>query len=286
MRGRLAEDVGRQPVRAEMDEGPSMTNHETNGAGGPGEHSASIATEVGTPPEAQESLTTRAQADAASGALETELDAAGGPRISRARARIVTASPAAGFEAPDGAIAPRGAMTVVDRPDGIGRSVTAERVEITQGGAEKVEASSVVLDRGGIGAVNADAVEVHRGGIGRLTAKDVTVTQGGIGAARADHLTIDMGGIGAAIVGRLELTRSAARSILAREAHLQGSFAQTVVANNVSLERGSNVIIVLARRVDGDVRALLDWRGALAFGAALGVVIGLVRRAPRAGKGD
>ena len=94
-----------------------------------------------------------------------------------------------------------------------------------------------------------------------------------------------MGGIGAAIVGRLELTRGAARSILAREAHLEQSFAQTVVANHVSLERGSNAIIVLARRVDGDVRALLDWRGALAFGAALGVVIGLVRRGPRSSSG-
>ena len=252
-----------------------MTNHETNGAGAPGGHEASIATEVVTPPEARESLTSRAQTDDASGALDTDVDATGGPRISRARARIVSASPAAGFDAPQGAI------TVIDRPDGNGRSVTAERVEITQGGAEKVEAASVVVDRGGIGAVNADAVEVHRGGIGRLTAKDVTVTQGGVGAARADHLTIDMGGIGAAIVGRLELTRGAARSILAREAHLEQSFAQTVVANHVSLERGSNAIIVLARRVDGDVRALLDWRGALAFGAALGVVIGLVRRGPR-----
>jgi hypothetical protein len=280
MRGRLAEDAGRQPVRTEMDEGPSMTNHETNGAGGPGEHAASIATEVGAPPVAQESVTSSAQPADAPGALETDVDAAGGPRISRARARIVTASPASGFDAPEGAIAPRGAITVVDRADGTGRLVTAERVEITQGGAEKVEAASVVVDRGGIGAVNANAVEVHRGGIGRLTAKDVTVTQGGVGAARADHLTIDMGGIGAAIVGRLELTRSAARSILAREAHLEGSFAQTVVANHVSLERGSNAIIVLARRVDGDVRALLDWRGALAFGAALGLVLGIVRRTP------
>src|SRR5436309_13452568 len=133
MRGRLAEEAGRQPVRTEMDEGRSMTNHETNGVGGPGEHAASIATEVGTAPDAQESSTPAA--DAASGALESDVDAAGGPRISRARARIVTASPAAGFEAPDDAIAPRGAITVVDRPDGIARSVTAERVEITQGGA-------------------------------------------------------------------------------------------------------------------------------------------------------
>jgi hypothetical protein len=30
--------------------------------------------------------------------------------------------------------------------------------------------------------------------------------------------------------------------------------------------------------VEGEIRTLLDWRGALALGAALGLVLGLVRR--------
>jgi hypothetical protein len=35
---------------------------------------------------------------------------------------------------------------------------------------------------------------------------------------------------------------------------------------------------LFARRVVGDVRVLLDWRGAIAFGAAAGFVMGLMRR--------
>ena len=39
------------------------------------------------------------------------------------------------------------------------------------------------------------------------------------------------------------------------------------------------MLVLIAQRVEGDVRTLLDWRGALAFGAAFGLVAGLARAA-------
>jgi len=47
---------------------------------------------------------------------------------------------------------------------------------------------------------------------------------------------------------------------------------------HVTVQQPSAVGIILARHVHGDVRALLDWRGALAFGAAAGLILGLLRR--------
>jgi hypothetical protein len=38
------------------------------------------------------------------------------------------------------------------------------------------------------------------------------------------------------------------------------------------------VVFLLARRVEGPVRALFDWRGAIAFGAVAGLVASLLRR--------
>ena len=35
------------------------------------------------------------------------------------------------------------------------------------------------------------------------------------------------------------------------------------------------MLVLIAGRVEGNVRTLLDWRGALALGAAFGVVMGL-----------
>ncbi len=39
-------------------------------------------------------------------------------------------------------------------------------------------------------------------------------------------------------------------------------------------------MFLVARRVAGDVRVLLDWRGAVAFGAVAGLVMGVLRRRP------
>jgi hypothetical protein len=51
-----------------------------------------------------------------------------------------------------------------------------------------------------------------------------------------------------------------------------------VVAANVTLEKQTGTLVLIARRVEGNVRTVLDWRGALAAGAALGIAIGLLSR--------
>jgi hypothetical protein len=126
-------------------------------------------------------------------------------------------------------------------------------------------------------------VELIRGAVGRLEAHDVAVTQGAVGSVRAERVSVQMGALGFALTGDLSVNQSAARSIVARDAHLEQSAAQLVVAERVQVERGSNVLIVIARRVEGDVRAVLDWRGAVAFGVAFGLVVRLFRRGGRKG---
>jgi hypothetical protein len=44
------------------------------------------------------------------------------------------------------------------------------------------------------------------------------------------------------------------------------------------MEPQSGALLILARKVEGNVRPVLDWRGALALGAALAVGIGLLAR--------
>lgn len=131
--------------------------------------------------------------------------------------------------------------------------------------------------------VHADAVEVRQGGIFRVDATEVTVTQGGIGAARADRISVQMGGIGAVLAGEVSLTQGGAGSILAQQVRVDQSFVRTLVAQQVEIHRPSAVLFLIAQRVSGDVRPALDWRGALAFGAAFGIVAGLVGRMRRGG---
>ncbi|MBA3876959.1 MAG: hypothetical protein C0498_08485 [Anaerolinea sp.] len=135
--------------------------------------------------------------------------------------------------------------------------------------------------------VQADAVEVHQGAIGRVDATDVTVTQGVVGAARGDRISVEMGLLGAAMGGEISISQGGAGSILAQQARVEQSFVRTLVAQHVEIRRPSAVLFLIAQRVSGDIRPVLDWRGALVFGAAFGVTAGLFgrlrRRADRRG---
>ena len=87
-----------------------------------------------------------------------------------------------------------------------------------------------------------------------------------------------MGGLGAAFAREARVTQGAVNTILARDVRIEQAGVRTVIANNVHVERTTGVLIMIARHVEGDVRTLLDWRGAVAFGAAFGVVVSLFRR--------
>jgi hypothetical protein len=141
-----------------------------------------------------------------------------------------------------------------------------------------VSGETLTLAQGGLPVVNAKSVDIHQGGIGRASATDIAVSQGGVGLARGERVSVELGGIGAAIGGEIRVTQGAAAAIVGREVHLEQGIVRTVVANEVYAERTTGVFLLVARHVDGDVRALLDWRGALALGAAFGLVSSLFRR--------
>lgn len=135
--------------------------------------------------------------------------------------------------------------------------------------------------QGGLSQVAADEVQIRLGGIGALEAERVEVALGGIGAARADVIDVRLGSVGAALAGDLRVTQGAAGSVIAREAHVEQAFVRTLIARDVEISRPSAVLLLLAGRVRGDVRPLLDWRGALAVGLGFGLVAGVLGLAAR-----
>jgi hypothetical protein len=156
--------------------------------------------------------------------------------------------------------------------------VRADRVEITQGGADRVEAESVSITQGGIGNAVATTVDVRQGGIGQVSATDVALSQGAIGYARGDRVSLEMGAIGAAIGDDVRVTQAMAQLVAARgDVTVDQSLVSTVIGYRVAFRQPSAVLLLIAGRVDGSVRPLLDWRGGLAAGVAAGIVIGLFR---------
>jgi hypothetical protein len=87
-----------------------------------------------------------------------------------------------------------------------------------------------------------------------------------------------MGAVGAAMADELRVTQSMSAIVAAKgEATVDQSLVSTLIADRVTMRQPSAVLLLIARQVDGTVRPLLDWRGALAAGAVAGIVIALLR---------
>jgi len=112
--------------------------------------------------------------------------------------------------------------------------------------------------------VKAERVEITQGGAGSIEATTVTLQQGGVGRVRAQEMSVSMGGVGLATAENLRMG--------------SGSSGLALIGRQATVEEGASVFMLLARNVSGDVRPVLDWRAAAAFGVAAGLVLRLLRR--------
>jgi hypothetical protein len=243
-------------------------------------HSSPAATdapgaEASTPELAPMTKVTRARATTSDVPRKTSRQRAAAPATPDATPAAPTPAaptPAAPGPTDSAAVAPAAVATLLDSP------ARPANVELYQGGADSVAADNVRITQGGASVVNARSVEVRQGGIANAQADDITVSMGGIALARADRMSVEMGGVGIAFAREAHLTQGGARSVIAQDVHVDQGLIGTAIAGKVTFERPSGVFLLLAGRTDGPVKALLDWRGALAFGAAFGLLVGLVRR--------
>src|SRR5690349_5188621 len=157
---------------------------------------------------------------------------------------------------------PRRKRPAAPLPDDPTEVTRADHIEITEGGLETAEARSISIHQGGMSAGYADAIDI---------------TQGGIGRAQGDKVSVDRGIVGAAIGGEARLIQSMSQTVVGREATIDQSMVWTVLGGRVTVRQPSAIGVVIAGRVDGAIKPLLDWRGALAFGAAFAILNRILR---------
>jgi hypothetical protein len=157
----------------------------------------------------------------------------------------------------------------------------ADRIEITQGGLHTAEAGSISVNQGGMSVAYADAIDITQGGIGRAQATDIAVSQGGIGLAQGEKVSVDRGLVGAAFGGETRLTQSMSNVVMGGEMTVDQSLVGSIMSGHVTVRQPSAIGVVIAGRVEGSIRPILDWRGAAAFGAAFAVVMAVLRRSRR-----
>ena len=175
------------------------------------------------------------------------------------------------------------ATTSGRRPEGADSGATArpDRPRRTRPAAAVEAAVSEAVSPSPAAPPIVRTIEVRQGSIGRAEAETVSVVQGAIGGVRGAQVSVELGAIGGAVAGEVRIDQGAAGTIIAREVVVEQSAVRTLIARDVVINRPSAAVVMIARRVSGDVRVLLDWRSALAFGAAFGLLAGLVRRRNR-----
>jgi hypothetical protein len=123
-----------------------------------------------------------------------------------------------------------------------------------EGLAEAGRPADSRVDQGVVGGITADRVEVGQGIVGGVMSGEVRVGRGIVGGILADRVSIAQGG---------------AARIVAGDVSIEQGGAGAIAGWNVRLGHGSFAGAVVGARIDGDVRALLDWRGVLAVALAV-----------------
>lgn len=102
---------------------------------------------------------------------------------------------------------------------------------------------TTVVDQASLANLTAERAEINQGAIAHAQVQDLAVRQGAVALVESSaHVRLEQSAVGA------------------------------VVGDEVEIAAGSVALVVVAREVHGDVRPVIDWRGALAFGVALGLV--------------
>lgn len=134
---------------------------------------------------------------------------------------------------------------------------------------------------GSLDRVAVEVLEFERGAIGGVRATDVAARLAVVGGIAANHASVETGAVGGIIAREATVRQGVVSSVLAQNAHLEQALVRVVVANTVQAGPTSGILFAVARRIDGEARIILDWRGALAFGASLGAFLALIRLARR-----
>lgn len=128
-----------------------------------------------------------------------------------------------------------------------------------------------------IDRLEADELEFSRGAIGGVRAGDVAARQAVVGGIAAGHASVEMGTVGGIAAREATVQQGAVRGVFAQNVHVEQALVRSVVANRVETGPTTAILVAVARRIDGEAKVLLDWRGALALGAVLGAVYAAVR---------
>ncbi len=133
--------------------------------------------------------------------------------------------------------------------------VTGEAVRLSQARVEAVRAEQVDIAQSAVRTVRSGEADIRGSAVLHVEADEAQVTESYVALVRADSVRLEKGESG--LVAAQELT-------------VDGGTNWAVVGGVVRLE-DTKAVLVIGEHLDGDVRPLLDLKGAALFGILAGV---------------
>ncbi|MEW6214644.1 MAG: hypothetical protein AB1478_05485 [Nitrospirota bacterium] len=139
--------------------------------------------------------------------------------------------------------------------------IEGEFVNIKQSTVRAVEGGHIELQQVGALSIDGERVEVTQGASAILKGNDISLNQSISAVTAADNVSINF---------------SFSPISISREQTTVNRSAVGFMAGRDVKSEDTSALLVLAKNIDGNVTTLLDWRSALALGAAFGGLWGFL----------
>jgi len=141
-----------------------------------------------------------------------------------------------------------------------------------------VEGEFINIKQSSVRSVDGGHIEMEKVCAVAIDGEQADIVQSAVGVAKAEALNMNNCVNILSVTGQASLNSSCSLVTLAGKGidEVNRSNVGVMVSNNIHAENTSALIMV-ANNVSGNVKTFMDWRSALAFGAAFGGVFGLMK---------
>ena len=139
--------------------------------------------------------------------------------------------------------------------------IEGEFINIKQSTIRSVEGGHIELQQVGALSIDAEKMEITQGATVLLKGNDVNLNQSISAVTAGENVSINFS------LSPISISRE--------HAAVNRSAVGLLAARDIKTENTS-ALLVVANKVEGNVTTLLDWRSALALGAAFGGILGFV----------
>lgn len=167
-----------------------------------------------------------------------------------------------------------------DRPpyrvrDGI--DITGEMVTIERSAVNSVDGTTVTLRMAAARDVTADQLVVRQGALAKVKTENLEVTQGAVAYTQTTQASLNASRSGVVVAGNdIRVDQSSTNVMVAGGNVNIDQSATVIMVGNTIQTHNSPVFFLFAKNVEGDVKPTFGPQESIIFGAAAGMVAGVI----------